>query len=141
MVSQELNRKDGIIEIKLTHGTVTGFLGKFFSKNPVRTTTISINQNNQKIIIDYSDGDKDYEINFSDVEKVIIHQYKSIEDATQNFLVALILKTEPKYLALYSFLIPTFGKELFQEIELILLGKNDVSKIYTFAAAKHEFNL
>ena len=141
MVSQELSRKDGIIEIKLTHGAVTGFLGKFFSKNPIRTTTVSIDKEHQKITIDYSDGDNNYEINFSAIEKLIIHQYKSIEDEEQNFLVALILNEEPKYLALYSFVKPTFGKELFQEIELILLGKNDVSKIYTFEAAKHEFNL
>ncbi|RZL50191.1 MAG: hypothetical protein EOP00_05555 [Pedobacter sp.] len=141
MVSQELKRIDGNIEIKLIHGPVTGFLAKLFSKAKATTTAITIDPSQQKIEIDYSDGESKYEINFSEIENLIIHQFNPIEDGGLDYLVALILKEEPKYLSLYSFIGKSFNKELFQEIELMIFGKNKPSKVYTFEAAKQEFNL
>ncbi|RZK56759.1 MAG: hypothetical protein EOO87_04675 [Pedobacter sp.] len=138
MLTQEIARFDAKIEITLSRKIEGNFLSEFIAGKEDRTTII-FDGNSKAITIKLNEDAPPYTIPFSNVEQLIIHQHRI--DETTDFRTALILKTEPRYLALYSFGNPHFGKTLFEELELKIFGHIEPASVYTDAAVKQSFNL
>lgn len=138
MLTQEIARFDSKIEITLNRKIEGNFLSDFFSARKDKTT-ILFDGNLKVVTIKLGNNAPKHTIAFSEIEQLIIHQHRS--DGNSDFRVALILKTEPRYLALYSFGNPHFGKTLFEELELKIFGHIEPASVYTDAAVKQSFNL
>lgn len=138
MLTQEIARFDSKIEITLNRKIERNFLSELFSARQDKTKII-FDGNSKAITIKLNEAAPLYTIPFSNVEQLIIHQHRVGEKT--DFRTALILKTEPRYLALYSFGNPHFGKTLFEELELKIFGQTTPTSVYTDAAVKQSFNL
>ena len=138
MLTQEINRRDAKIEITLSRKTEGNFLSKLTAG--ANDKTLIIFDGNQKhVTVKLNDKSPAHIIPFRDIEQLIIHQHRS--DGKSDFRVALILKTTPRYLALYSFGNPDFGKTLFEELELKIFGQISPAGVYTDTAVKQTFKL
>ncbi|RZK91234.1 MAG: hypothetical protein EOO98_06490 [Pedobacter sp.] len=138
MLAQEINRPNSKIEITLRNNVKQNFISKFFA-NGEEKTTITFDSESKSILIQMSKNNDPVLIPFKDIQKLVIHQHKKNEQS--DFRVALILKTAPKYLALYAFGNPHFGKTLFEELETKIFGTKEPTKVYTDAALQQAFNL
>jgi hypothetical protein len=139
MANQELSRKDGNIEITLSHKAISGFFSKLFFGDRDDCTTITIDCSKQVINFRYSKGELRHLIAFADIDRLIIHQYPFSESNGIEYRVGLILKRDPKYIALYTFSNPIFGTQLFEELETKIFGANLSSQVYSYLALKSTF--
>lgn len=138
MLAQEINRSNSKIEITLRNNVKQHFVSEFFA-NGEETTTITFDSELKNISIQISPTAPPRIIPFKAIQQLVIHQHKTALQS--DFRVALILKTAPRYLALYAFGNPYFGKTLFEELETKIFGTKEPTKVYTDAALQQAFNL
>ncbi|RZL37729.1 MAG: hypothetical protein EOO96_04425 [Pedobacter sp.] len=138
MLTQEISRINSKIEITLQHQATQNFHSNVVG-NSEEKTTITFDSKLKQISIQMSPSAPPHIIPFKDIQQLVIHQHKTKEQS--DFRVALILKTSPKYFALYAFGNPHFGKTLFEELETKIFGSKQPTKVYTDAALQQTFNL